>query len=516
MDSAPGTPLTQTLAYRTQPLNHQRDCLRDFGDRAAFALLAEMGTGKTWIVIVNAAMLWSRGECDALLVLAPNGVQENWVVRELPKHMPVGVRYRAASWSSQNNKAERDAVDAVLAPSSVGALRILTMNWEAIQTSKGQHAALAFLKSARHAMIACDESDNMKNPKSVRAKFLLDKAKALSRWRRVMTGTPIDGTPYSAFSQYNFLDHSILGTTSYAAFKAQYAEMLPATSPLVMAIVRKGQLRFAPQIEAKDEQGRPKYRNLDRLAQLIAPHSFRVLKKDCLDLPQKIYKTAMFHMTKQQIAVYKKAEDEQRLVYAQEETPFAKLVIATKLSQITSGYYIHPLSEEPVRIEGGNPKLDLLMERLRAVIEAGHKVIIWARYTIEIEDILAAIRTTKSDVPIVPVAYYGSVKKSDRAHAIDAFERGPANAFVGNQQAGGSGITLVAASFMMYFSNNYSLRDRLQSEDRAHRIGQLRNLTCIDFVAKGTVDEQVVLRLGDKKEVADIIVDPGFQLFAPK
>jgi SNF2 family DNA or RNA helicase len=258
-----------------------------------------------------------------------------------------------------------------------------------------------------------------------------------------------------------------------------------------------------PQIVDKDEEGLPKYRNLDKLSKLIAPHSFRVLKSECLDLPEKIYKTLFFDMTKEQERIYKKAEDECRIVYQGQETPFNKLVAVTKLAQITSGYYIHPLANEPVRIEGDNPKLDLLVDRVDTIVNSVNKVIIWARYKIEIADIVARLEANGHKV----VQYHGEVKKGERVEAIERFERGDAQVFVGNQQAGGTGITLVAASYVIYFSNNFSLRDRLQSEDRAHRIGQTKNVTYINIVGKGTIDEVVVAALTNKQDVSRAIID---------
>lgn len=496
------------LTYRTKPFKHQAACLREYGPRAAFALLAEMGTGKTWIIISNVSELWAKGECDALLVLAPNGVHENWTRIELPKHMPTGVEWTATAWTASQKKSDIQRLKAIVQPSS--ALRILTMNWEALQTKRGREMAEQFCKSASHLMIACDESDNIKNPAAERTKALF-KLRPYSRWRRIMTGTPIDGTPFSAFAQYNFLDPSILKTTSYTTFKATYAEMLQPGNPLLTAIITKNKLRFVPQVVARDAANHPKYRDLDKLRALINPHSFRVLKSECLDLPKKVYKSIIFEMTPKQAAIYKKAEDECRLEYELDSTPFNKLAIATKLSQITSGYYIHPKADEPVRIPGGNPKMDITVERAQAILGMGKKLIIWARYTIQIEDIVLALR--HAGITEV-VQYYGAIKKSARAEAIDDFERGPAKIFVGNQQAGGSGITLVAASYVYYFSNNYSLRDRLQSEDRAHRIGQTDTVTYIDVAAKGTVDEAVIESMGVKRNVADVIIDNKFKLFS--
>lgn len=495
--------------FKTKPYRHQLECLNKFGRKQVFALLAEMGTGKTWIVINNIADLWSSHDCDAVLIFAPNGVHTNWTRLELPKHMPDWVRYRAAPWVASGSKKEKEAVESLYDNSDSSELRIMTMNWEALQHKSGVQAAERFAMCSRRLMIVLDESDAAKNPTTARVKALM-KLKKFSHWRRIMTGTPINNAPFDAFSQFTFLDDTILGTTSFFAFKAEYAEMLQEGNPLLDSIKKRSGGRFTPQVVARGPGGRPKYRNLDKLSKLIAPHSFRVLKSECLDLPDKIYKTMVFSMTKEQIEIYKKAEDECRLVFENEETPFNKLVAVTKLAQITSGYYIHPMSEEPVRIPGDNPKLDLLIDRVNKIVESGEKVIVWARYRVEIEDIVARLNAEGHK----SVQYHGGVKKGDRTDAIEQFERGDATVFVGNQQAGGTGITLVAASYVIYFSNNFSLRDRLQSEDRAHRIGQTKSVTYINIAAKGTIDEVVIRALSSKKDVADTIIDRGLKLFA--
>lgn len=501
--------MPETLIHKETPYAHQLRCLDLHGKMRWFALFADMGTGKTWIVLINAAELWSAGKLDSLLVFAPNGVQTNWTRIQIPRHMPDAVRYRAAAWSLPHTKAEELAINYVCEPSSTGTLRILTMNWEALSTKDGLKTALTFARSSKALMIAADESDNIKNPKAIRTKALM-KVRQFAEFVRIMTGTASDGTPYSLFSQFALMDPAILGTTSYTAFKSEYAEMLPPGSPLVNAIVAKHRLRFIPQIERRGADGRPIYKNLDKLKRLIAPYTFRVMKSECLDLPPKIYKSVIFSMTKQQQAIYLKAEKEQRLVYEKNETPFNKLAIATKLSQITSGYYLHPDASEPVRIEGENPKLAHLIDRVRVMIEEGAKAIIWARYTIEIDDILAALKVAGFSHA---VRYDGQVKKKERIEAVDEFELGKANVFVGNQQAGGTGLTLIAASYVNYFSNNYSLRDRLQSEDRPHRIGQKKTVTYLDYAAKGTIDETIITCYQGKKEISDIILNNNFELF---
>lgn len=494
------------MIFKTKPYKHQLECLKKFGRTPAFALLAEMGTGKTWIIINDVAGLWTEGKCDGMLVFAPNGVHTNWTRLEIPKHMPDDILYRCAAWSANPNKQELIEITYIMCPDE-SFLRIFTMNWESLQNKKGMNAAINFAKSCSQLMIVCDESDSVKNPRAKRTQNLMF-LKRYAKWKRIMTGTPINNSPFDAFSQFNFLDEDILGTTSFYAFKAQYAEMLHPMNTLVKSIRARASMRGVPQIVARGIGNKPKYKNLDKLSKLIAPYSFRVLKEDCLDLPDKIYKTLLFDLTPQQRTIYRKAKIECRLVFENEETPFTKLVAITKLAQITSGYYIHPLAEEPVRIEGKTPKLDLLIERVTKVVESGNKVIVWARYRIEIADIVARLKEIEIDY----VEYHGGIKKGDRENAIDNFENGNSQVFVGNPQAGGMGITLVAANYVIYFSNDFSYRKRAQSEDRSHRIGQSKNVTYINIAAKGTIDELVIDALLNKKDIADTIIDRGLEI----
>ena len=233
---------------------------------------------KTWIIINNVADLWASNDCDALLVLAPNGVHTNWTRLELPRHMPDWVRYRTAAWSAAPRAKERQQLEQILLTEQ-GQLRILTMNHEALQTQRGFAFAQRFCKTAFKLMLAVDESDAYKNPSAARTKALF-KLKQFARWRRILTGTPINNAPFDAFSQFSLLDSSVLGTTSYYAFKAEYAELLQEGNPLLAAIKRRAGTNFTPQVVARGADGRPKYRNLDKLNKLIAPHSFRVRKQD--------------------------------------------------------------------------------------------------------------------------------------------------------------------------------------------------------------------------------------------
>lgn len=496
--------------FKTTPFKHQLECLNRFAGHNYYALLAEMGTGKTWIVINDFAQLFEQCVLDGVLIFAPNGVHSNWVLNELPKHMPDNVKWRAHLWRANLTKTEKQKIECFFVKNND--LRIMAMNHESLQNAKGFAMAERFCKSCENLMVVLDESDGFKNPQALRVKNLF-KLKKYARFRRIMSGTPVNNSPFDLFAPFKFLNDGILGTTSFHAFKAEYAELLKEGNPLLNAIKTRAGARFTPQVVAKDSHGRPKYRNLDKLSNLIAPYSFRITRAECVDLPPKVYKTLYFDLTAEQKRAYDLAENEGRFVFEGDNVAvFQALTIIQKLAQITSGYCLVNGIDEPQRIAGKNPKLDLLIERVAKFADEGKNIIIWARFRVEIADIAERLR----QAGVSFVEYHGGIAQKQREENIVAFESRKCNVFLANQQAAGTGLNLVSASVVFYFSNDFSLRNRLQSEDRAHRIGQTQSVTYYNIVAKGTIDEVVTRVLQSKKSVADAIVEHGLGFFKLK
>jgi SNF2 family DNA or RNA helicase len=157
--------------------------------------------------------------------------------------------------------------------------------------------------------------------------------------------------------------------------------------------------------------------------------------------------------------------------------------------------------EPPQAIDKTNTRVESLIQLLG---ETDGKSIIWARFRAEIQEIVRRIREEFG--PASVVEYHGGIDNERRSDAVLRFQSDPdCKFFIGHVQAGGKGLTLHAATTVVYFSNDFSLENRLQSEDRAHRIGQHHNVTYIDFIAAGTLDEKVVKALREKKSIADII-----------
>lgn len=486
---------------KTIGMKHQLQALRRMNGRDSYALFMEQGTGKTWTLLADAERLFASGKIDAMLVIAPKGVHTNWVRREIPAHMDCPVIARA--WKSGATKRQLAYIDEVREPRQTDEplpLRILAINIDALNTEAGFVYARRFLNATR-AMLAIDESSRIKNPSSGRTQAIMRLAH-LADIKRIATGTPINNAPMDLFAQMEFLESGLLGTTSYRSFVSEYADLVSSSSPLIMNMARRNPRAAHAQIVAKNDDGTPRWRNLDKLQKMLEPHSFRVLKKDCLDLPEKIYQQVYFELAPAQQRAYELLRDDLRIesdaIAPAEMMTVSALAALVKLQQITSGFVITP-QRDIMYVGDGNPRLDALLDLIE---DAQGKIIVWARFKEELRAIAAAL--TKAGR--VVVEYHGDVKDADRDRAVDEFQSGAADVFVGQPQSGGIGLTLTAAQTVIYYSNDYNSETRKQSEDRAHRIGTKTNVVYIDLVATGTVDESISRSLQRKSELAAAIL----------
>lgn len=482
---------------KTRGMRHQLVALERMAQRKEFALFMEQGTGKTWTLLADVERLYAKGEIEALLVVAPNGVHLNWVNREIPSHMEGNIVARA--WRSGAGVRHTRELEDLFKPRPRGEpvpLRVLAINIDALVTKKGYEFCERFLLSAR-AAIVLDESSRIKNPDAARTKALF-KLRRLASYARIASGTPITNAPTDVFAQMEFLASGLLGTTSYRAFVAEYAELLTNDHPLMQGMTRRNPKAAFAQVVARNRDGSPRWRNLDKLQRLLEPHSFRVLKRDCLDLPEKIYKTIPFELGAEQRRAYDKLQGELRLDLGDNiELPVSELAALVKLQQITSGFVNTPFG---IRyFSENNPRLRALMD---AIEDVSGKFIIWARFHEELDAVTKAL----AEAGVSCVQYHGGVSRIDRETAVDSFQTGEARAFVGQPQSGGIGLTLTAAETVIYFSNDFDLETRLQSEDRAHRIGTRRNVVYIDLTAENTIDEQISRNLRRKQRTAALIL----------
>ena len=483
-------------APKTKPFPHQQEIYERTRDLEARALFLEMGTGKTKIALDTAGHLFMAGKIDGLLVLAPNAVAPNWTGDEIPTHLADEVRPCSHLWISgkAGTKKHANAAEAILEHDG---LAILVMSYSGFMTDRGAAFAKKFLQK-RTCLYVLDESARIKEPKTKRAKRVLASAR-YAPYRRVLTGTPVANSPFDVYTQLRFLDSEIwkpLGCSNFYAFKTRFGVFVEQR--LNSGVSFKKLVR---------------YRDLDTLHGVVDSIGERVLKDDVLDLPPKLYSKRFFDLSKEQA---KTVADLRSSLYAQLDggaevtTPLA-IVQMIRFQQILSGY-VTVDEEEIERIvdDDGkvrtratkkihrfpkNPRLAAFME---IVEDCPHKLIVWARFHFDCDEICAALE--KAGIP--HVRFDGTVGDDDREHARVEFQKGDAKVFVGNPACAGEGLTLHAAKTVVYYSNSFKLTDRQQSEDRAHRIGQDRPVQYVDLIANGSLDEKIVAALRDKRDVA--------------
>lgn len=447
---------------------HQEEALRRMAGRYAFALFMDQGTGKTRIVLEEACRLFHDGKLGGLLVVAQNGVHVNWrdeVARWFDGPAAVHV------WRGMTTKREREAYEAVLDSEDFA---VLTMNIEALRTRKGEETATRFLRS-RRCMMVVDESTRIKTPSAKQTKAALRVGRA-ALIRRILTGTPATESPLDLYAQCAFLDPDLLGFRSYYAFRNRYAVTRQRHIP--------GRRPFTEVVG---------YQRQDELRERLARFSYRVTKSECLDLPEKLYKKRYVELSKQQRAAYARLVESIRAEIAGQRVTTANALTKLLRLQQAVGGFLGGDDGEIVPLDAG-PRL----EAAREIVEgAPGKVIVWARFRAELEALYRELRE------FGVVRYHGDVPPEERDEAVRRFQEDDGiRVFVANQQCAGYGLTLTAATTVVYYSNSFSLEQRLQSEDRAHRIGTKHPVLYVDLVAEGTIDERIVRALRSKRDLA--------------
>ncbi len=419
--------------FKTKPYAHQLEALQKSWATDTYALFMEMGTGKSKVLVDNIAMLYDKGAIRAALIVAPKGVYKNWDSIEFPTHMPDHIEHTKVLWDPVITKKKQEELDTLFKDDDK--LKILIMNVEAFSTQKGLKYAQEFLNIfVGRALIGIDESTTIKNPTAKRTKNILTIGN-LAKYRRILTGSPVTKSPLDLFSQCMFLDPFHLGYDSYYAYRSRYAHMIEKN------------------FGGRTVQIVDSYRRLGELSDKLEKFSYRVLKEDCLDLPEKVFTKRIVELSDEQKRLYRQMKELALATLEKEGKIMSSVNVITqmmRLHQITCGHF---KADDGTVKHLKNNRLDVLMHI-----------------------------------------------------ALFQEKKGPTRYFVGNAQTGGYGITLTAANTVIYYSNNYDLEKRLQSEDRAHRIGQTGSVTYVDLIAENTVDETIVKALRKKINIANEIM----------
>jgi len=466
--------------FKTKPYAHQLEALKQAYNKEYYAFFMEMGTGKSKVLIDEIGGYFLQGKIDSALIIAPKGVYRNWERGEIPTHLPDEIPYTVAAWRapSEMTKDDKKKLKDIIYPN--GKLRILLMNIEALSGSVGIKYVTQFLHKNR-TLLAIDESTTIKTPTASRTKNAI-KISKLAKVRRIMTGSPVTKNPLDVYAQLEFLSPNIT-RQNYWAFKSRYAVMVRRNFGTRSTNLVVG------------------FQRLPELNTIIDQYSYRVLKEDCLDLPEKIYTTRTISLTSEQVKAY---EEMRRFNITEMDgktmTSLSTLAALIRLHQITCGH---------VTFDDGDTKeikSNRMNELLNVLDEVDGKVIIWANYRFDIKKIQQTLSEKFGSDSVA--TYFGDTKDKDRQDIVEKFQdkNSSLKYFVGNPSTGGYGLTLTAAHTVVYYSNSYDLEKRMQSEDRAHRIGQVNKVTYVDMIAEGTVDEKIVRSLRSKIDIASEVM----------
>lgn len=474
------TPLDTTPQEKIPLWEHQRAAVERAKNVSGYALLQEMGTGKTATACNILRQKWREaGSLVSTLILAPPIVLENWR-RELLAHTDVP-KDRIVVLSGTGKK-RLEALDR--------AMKLYGTRFVAITNYEGLLMAPLYanlLERWRPQCLVVDESHRCKDIKARRTKLAIQLADQADLCRLILTGTPVLNSPMDLFSQYRIMDRGEALGKNFFVFRASYFVDRNAYMP---------KQKYFP-------DWRPTEDGMERLNKVIQRTASRVEKKDCLDLPPLVRKTIEVELSPEQRKLYDAMKTD-FVAYLGDKACVAQLAItkALRLQQIVSGHV--PLEGEQgdisVRDLADTPRESALRELL-GEIAPYHKVIVWTVF----RHSYGVVRRVASDLDLPFVEVHGEVGPSAKQAAVDAFERDPkVRVLIGHPGSGGIGVNLVAASYSIFYSRSFSLENDLQAEARNYRGGSHihEKVTRIDLVARNTIDETVLNALQAKSQMS--------------
>jgi hypothetical protein len=481
---------------------HQRTALERMLGHDAFALLMEMGTGKSKVILDEFGEREQAGDLHDLMIIAPAGAYRNWWKRddgdpgEMQKHLSSDLdeRLLVAPWISGPNKKQLAMIDYLLACRNRP--RAFVVNVEALSSVKlAQKACREFLSvPERRAMLVVDESTSIKRHSTARTKQLLGYKKMsggvwesipglrdLAPVRRIATGLVAPRDPMDLWSQFAFLDPRILRQPSFYGFMKRYA---------VLQKIRVGGRAIEIIVG---------FRNIEELHELIAPYSYRCLKEDCLDLEPKVYLRREVALTETQERMYRELKANATAMLDAETHVTATAVITQilRLDQLLCGHVVDELGNIH---DVPETRIDTLIDVLE---EHSGKAIIWTAYDRCVRKIAARLINEYGNQSVA--CFWGGNRESRHEDELRFKTDAGCRFMVATPGAGGKGNTWTVATLSVYHSNTHDLEHRAQSEDRNHRDGLVGSATYVDLVAAGTIDEKKLKALRAKINMASAI-----------
>jgi len=497
-----------TADFKTIPYRHQLLEFERSAEMPARALLWQMRTGKTKVIVDTACHLKQQRLIDTVIVVAPNGVHSNWTRRELPKHHWDTVQYQAMPWNSfvagtsadnlikthgitkadyaqwqQDHEAWWDTTKDMLA---TDLLSWWSFNSESMTRDDVRRLLARIVRRRKSIMIVFDEAHDFRTPGSKRTKM----ARALAHkcsYRRLLTGTTVTNSPLHAYSQFELLEQAALGYGTYGEFKDHFAEY---------TVERTRQGRSYPKLK--------EFKNLDELRDAIGKLSSVILREDCEDLPDVVKERRDIALTEEQRKLYQELHHKFTLEVGGKEISIGENAARfIKLQQVVSGFIkdefgvVHD-------VPGGNPRLEALVDE---VTMCKGKVIIWCQFHHDLDAVAARMK----EEGIKAVEYHGRVSSKKKDAAEDAFRDDPdVKVIIGQPQSGGQGLDMSAADMIVWYSHTMDAIVREQAMERATAMGG-KNIRSVDLVAPG-IDGYFIETTEGKVDVADTVAGRGLKL----
>lgn len=483
--------------YKHKPYEHQLQANVLARGKIAFGYFMEQGTGKTKALLDDAADIFlnggDSGPIDTLIIIAPNGVHAQWVNEQVPEHLSPSVPWAGGYTVASPTPAE--ALRLSKAKLFRQGLRIIAIHIDMMSHKSGKELLGELLRSSK-AMLVIDESSRIKDESSKRTKNILELGR-LAKYRRILTGTPVSQGVEDLYSQFKFLDKDILGYDSFYSFRNHFCQLR------TMEVKAGKKTRKFHKITG--------YVNQEELKRKIDAYSFRVLKSECLDLPEKNFIRQEVLLTPEQKDLYAKMKKE-FFLDLENGLLTARMAITRliRFQQIINGFVWKHAKKDPetgrivepeIYQEFPNNRVDRAVDIIR---EAQGKVILWVKFQGDHRLLTKALDAAK----IGWVDYVGTTPQQDRQGNIDRFRNDPdVKVFISSPKSGGTGLNLTVASEVVWFSRDFSLEAELQANDRCHRIGQHNVVNYHYLITPKTIDDRIDLILKTKKSIAENIID---------
>lgn len=436
-----------------------------------FAFLFEIGTGKTLTSIAVMGKLYEEGKIERVLVVAPTSVCSVW-----PKDLAQHADFPFTAAVAQGTASKKIETIVASTQNQKDELLVLCINYESVWRNGIFDKVIEFEPD----LIIADESQRIKNHKAKQSKAM-HKLGNRARYKLALSGTPVQNNALDLWSQYRFLDQRIYGN-SYWEFRDTYAIMGGFENRQVVG-----------------------YKNLNDLVRKEYSIAYRVKKIECLDLPEQTFETRYIEFDKKTRRMYAELKKKMVLELENGDKITAANVVTKllRLQQLTGGFLQPDDEAEPRHVNSG--KLDALADILEDyVLAAGKKLVVFCRFRSEIKLITDLLK----DKGIIYRAIWGDIPQKDRGCFVEDFQtKEDVKVFLAQIDTAGLGITLTAADTCVYYSVNFNYAAYTQSLGRIHRIGQMNKCTYISLIVENSIDEDVMMALAKKENIASQVVD---------